>query len=100
MEKNKLNDRTAEISSISTPHTPQPFRTRQQDTGVILMGAEPQRSREKSKSSRNFRKIYSVLSHTWLNFSKILTKQLASCDYQQLYLAVVDRKPMGVCNVI
>lgn len=51
MEKKKqLNNRTAEISSISTSHTPQPFRTAQQDTSVSLMGAEPQQSWEMSKN--------------------------------------------------
>ena len=49
-KKKQLNDRTAEISSISASHTPQPFRTAQQDTSVILMGAEPQQSREMSKN--------------------------------------------------
>lgn len=71
----------------------------QPSTTPLILMAQPSQG-EPPESSGSFRKDYFVLPHTWLNFSKILTKQLASCDYQQLYLTVFDRKPMGTFDVI
>lgn len=52
-----------------------------------------------SEGTSNFGKVYFVLSHTWLDVSKILTKELAGRDDQQLCVTVFDRKPVGICSV-